>query len=122
MISDKISENKVSLSVLTTILLVLGIVLSGMIGGDTDAPDFILTDTDENEFRLSEYKNDKVVILDFMYTTCEPCKRFVKESLEPYSLEMDKENVAIISISVFGTDDEDKLEEYVVRIHQNLRP
>ena len=112
MISDKISENKVSLSVLTTILLVLGIVLSGMIGGDTEAPDFILTDTDGNEFRLSEYKNDKVVILDFMYTTCEPCKRFVKESLEPYSLEMDKENVAIISISVFGTDDEDKLEEY----------
>ena len=37
--------------------------------------DFTLTDTEGNTYRLSELLNDKqLIILDFWYTTCEPCK------------------------------------------------
>ena len=78
----------------------------------SEAPDFTLTDTEGNEFNLSDYEGEKVVILDFMFTTCVPCEKFVKDSLGPYAEEMDKDEVAIISISVFDNDDEAKLRDY----------
>ena len=66
-------------------MLILAIVLYGMIGGDNNAPDFTLTDTEGSSFSLSDYEGEKVVILDFMFTTCEPCKKLVKDALRPYS-------------------------------------
>lgn len=37
---------------------------------------FTLTDTDGNTYRLSDaLKEKKLIILDFWFTTCEPCKR-----------------------------------------------
>ena len=83
-----------------------------MIGGESDAPDFTLKDTEGKTFSLSDYEGEKVVVLDFMYTTCPPCEKFVDDALEPYSKEMDNGNVVIISISVFGTDNENKLRDY----------
>lgn len=42
--------------------------------GDTMA-DFTLTDTDGNTYTLSQLRNTKkLIILDFWYNTCEPCK------------------------------------------------
>ena len=76
------------------------------------APDFTLKNTEDVTFNLSDYESNKTVILLFMYTTCEPCEKFVKEALEPYSKKMNNERVAIISISVFGEDSEADLREY----------
>jgi len=77
------------------------------------APDFTLKDTENMTFNLSDYESNKTVILLFMYTTCEPCEEFVGKVLAPYSNEMDNESVAIISISVYGNDNETDLRNYV---------
>ena len=109
---NTILENKVLFSMGTAIILILAVVLYGMIGGDSDAPDFTLKDTEGKSFSLSDYEGEKVVVLDFMFSTCEPCEKFVKDALEPYSKKMNNNDVAIVSISVFGTDDELKLRNY----------
>jgi len=107
-----ILENKVLFAVGSVVLLILAVVLYGMIGGDNNAPDFTLEDTGGVTFSLSDYEGEKVVILDFMFSTCEPCEKFVKEALKPYSKKMDKDDVVILSVSVFGHDDEGKLRDY----------
>jgi len=109
---QSILENKVLFAVGSVVLLILAVVLYGMIGGDNNAPDFTLEDTGGVTFSLSDYEGEKVVILDFMFSTCEPCEKFVKEALKPYSNKMDKDDVVILSVSVFGNDDEGKLRDY----------
>ena len=109
---NTILENKVLFSMGTAIILILAVVLYGMIGGDSDAPDFTLKDTEGKSFSLSDYEGEKVVVLDFMFSTCEPCEKFVKDALEPYSKKMNNNDVAIVSISVFDLDDESKLRNY----------
>ncbi|MDC0526837.1 redoxin domain-containing protein [Euryarchaeota archaeon] len=110
--SETIGENRVLFAIGTSVMLILAIILYGMIGGDNNAPDFTLTDTEGSSFSLSDYEGEKVVILDFMFTTCEPCEKFVKDALEPYSEKMDKDDIEILSVSVFGNDDENKLRNY----------
>ena len=89
-----ILENKVLFAVGTVVMLILAVVLYGMIGGDNEAPDFTLKDTDGVTFSLSDYqKEGKIVILDFMFSTCEPCKKLVENALEPYSKKMDNDKV-----------------------------
>ena len=110
--SKTISENQVLFAVGTSLTLIIAVILYGMIGGDNNAPDFTLTDTEGASFSLSDYEDEKVVILDFMFTTCEPCEKFVKDALEPYSKKMDNDKIEILSVSVFGNDDEKKLRDY----------
>ena len=54
--------------------------------------DFSLNDTDGNTYRLSELlKEKKLVILDFWYTTCEPCKLefpFFEAAIQKYGDDM----------------------------------
>lgn len=107
-----VDENRVLFAIGTSLMLIMAIVLYGMVGGDNNAPDFTLTDTEGSTFSLSDYEGEKVVILDFMFTTCEPCKKLVKDTLRPYSNKMDKDDVVILSVSVFGNDDESKLRDY----------
>ncbi len=109
---NTILDNKVLFSVGASIILILAVVLYGMIGGESDAPDFTLKDTEGKTFSLSDYEGEKVVVLDFMFTTCVPCEKFVKYALEPYSKNMDNDDVVIISVSVFGEDDESELRDY----------
>ena len=107
-----VTENKVLFSIGTVSILILAVILYGMIGGDNNAPDFTLKDTNGTTFSLSDYEGEQVVILDFMFSTCEPCEKFVKEALEPYSEKMDSDDVAILSVSVFANDDENELRDY----------
>ena len=107
-----ILENKVLFAIGTGVILILAVVLYGMIGGDNEAPDFTLQDTEGVTFSLSDYDGEKVVIIDFMFSTCVPCEKFVKEALGPYSGYMDEDDIAIVSVSVFGNDDETELRNY----------
>ena len=107
--NNKVMKNQVLFSMGTAVILILAVVLYGMIGGESDASDFTLKDTNGNTFSLSSYEGKKVVILDFMYTTCPPCEKFVGDALEPYSKIMDNDDVVILSISVFGFDSESEL-------------
>ena len=109
---DTVLDNKVLFGIGTVVMLILAIILYGMVGGNNEAPDFTLRDTEGVTFSLSEYEDKKVVILDFMFSTCEPCEKLVKEAIEPYSKKMDNDEVVIISVSVFGEDSEKTLREY----------
>ncbi len=78
------------------------------------APNFVLTDTDNNEFALEDYRG-RIVLLDFMATWCGPCKmefEHLKKVQENYS----NDDVAIISIDVDDTETKEELvqlmEEY----------
>jgi thiol-disulfide isomerase/thioredoxin len=80
----------------------------------SSAPNFVLTDTDNNEFALEDYRG-KVVLLDFMATWCGPCKaefEHLKKVQENYS----DDDVVIISIDVDDTETREELvqlmEEY----------
>ena len=104
-------RNRVLLTVGVAVLLVLAVLLWSAIGGQSEAPDFTLTDTNGERFSLSDYEGEQVVILEFMYTTCLPCDKLVKEALMPYSQEL-LGDVAIISISVFGEDSPSSLKAH----------
>ena len=98
-------------------ILVLSILFAGGSKAENNnttmlAPDFTLKDTENVTFNLSDYESKKIVILLFMYVSCEPCEEFVNEVLDPYSNGKDNESVAIISISVYGEDNETGLREY----------
>ena len=109
---QSILDNKVLFGIGAVVMLILAVVLYGMIGGDNEAPDFRLRDTEGVTFSLSDYEGEKIVILDFMFSTCEPCKKLVKDAIEPYSKKMDNSEVVIISVSVFGEDSEKTLKDY----------
>ena len=77
-----------------------------------NAPDFTLKDTDGLTFNLSDYEDNKTIVMLFMFSTCSPTENFVKEALGPYSEKMDNDDVAILSVSVFGNDNEQELRDY----------
>ncbi len=109
---ERVRANRVLVSVGVALTLVLAVVIYSSIGGESGAPDFTLTDTDGQQFKLSDYwENDKVLIIDFMYTTCGPCEKFADGALVPYSRDM-PDDVAILSISVFGHDDANDLKDF----------
>ena len=74
------------------IIVSLGIViiLGGVIfwsqimsNGDSVAPDFTITTTEGEVVNLSDFKGDKVVLIDFMATTCGPCTVMADEAILP---------------------------------------
>ena len=111
---DKVVQNRVLVTITVALMLVLGVVLYSSIGGTSEAPDFTLKDTSGKTFSLSDYDEDgldMVVILDFMFSSCSPCKELAENTLKPYSKVM-PDDVVIISISVFGKDSNKKLKEH----------
>ena len=55
-----VSENKVLFSIGTVSILILAVILYGMIGGDNNAPDFTLKDTNGTTFSLSDYEGEEI--------------------------------------------------------------
>jgi cytochrome oxidase Cu insertion factor (SCO1/SenC/PrrC family) len=73
------------------------------------APDFVLTDVDGKSFKLSDYRG-KVVVLEFMQTTCEYC-----QEQEPRMKELRSSlpgNVVMAMISTNPGDTEEILRQY----------
>ena len=64
-----------------------------------EAPDFTLTDTEGNEFNLSDYEGEKVVVLEFMNMQCGTCKNFEKDAMKSYCNESMPEDVEVISVT-----------------------
>ena len=77
-----------------------------------EAPNFTITDTEGNSFNLSDFENDKVVVLEFMNMGCGSCHNFEKNVLKSYCDDDDMpEDVKVISLTQTENEDKDKLEE-----------
>lgn len=91
---------------LVTLAVIVIYSQSGMEKGE-EAPNFTLTDTDSDNFSLSDFKG-KVVVLDLMGTLCGPCvyeMPHLKEVQQHYG-----DDVIILSISVaWGGDTNQEL-------------
>tara|TARA_B100001113_G_scaffold257949_1_gene213101 strand:+ start:2292 stop:2828 length:537 start_codon:yes stop_codon:yes gene_type:complete len=77
-----------------------------------EAPDFVLTDSEGNSFNLSDFENEKVVVLEFMNMGCGSCHNFEKEVLRSYcnSTTM-PEDVEVISLTQTEDVSQEDLEE-----------
>ncbi len=77
----------------------------------TEAPDFTLVDPDGNEFSLSDFEGEKVVVLEFMNMRCGTCKNFEEDSLKSYCNDNMPEDVEVISLTQTKNADDDELME-----------
>ncbi len=111
--------------------LFMAVLVAGMIGGfalnnslfrdvaglddtievGTEAPDFTLVDPDGNQFTLSDFEGEKVIVLEFMNLRCGTCKNFEENTLKDYCNEAMPEDVKVISITQTKNADEDELAE-----------
>jgi cytochrome c-type biogenesis protein len=69
--------------ILGMILISVGAVASVLPSGEEKVPDFAMVDVDGNEFRLSDFRGE-VVLLEFMATWCSDCKKMTKEMVKVY--------------------------------------
>ncbi len=77
-----------------------------------EAPNFTITDTEGNSFNLSDFENEKVVVLEFMNMGCGSCHNFEKNVLKSYcDDDAMPEDVKVISLTQTENEDKDKLEE-----------
>ena len=67
------------------------------------APDFTLSSLDGQNVSLRDYHGDKVVLLDFWSTSCDPCLREMPELVKIYKARKDK-GFELLAISVDGPD------------------
>ena len=109
---------------LKKIAVVLGMVfiLGGVIfwsqimrDGDSIAAEFTVVTTEGEIVNLSDFKGEKVILIDFMATTCGPCTVMADESILPlYEEELgNNAELEIISISVWvDIDNNEKLGDH----------
>jgi len=78
-------------------------------------PDMGWTLTNDRHIRLSEYQ-DKVVVLDFYATWCEPCRDSI-----PHLVDLQKrygpQGLQVIGLNLGGQDDYDKVPEFAREFH-----
>ena len=105
---------------LFTVILVAGIVggfalnnslFNATIEVGAEAPDFTLMDPDGNEFSLSDFEGEKVIVLEFMNMRCGTCKNFEENSLKSYCNDNMPEDVEVISLTQTKNADDDELTE-----------
>ncbi len=113
-------DTNVDTKTLFTVVLVAGIVggfalnnslFNATIEVGAEAPDFTLVDPDGNEFSLSDFEGEKVIVLEFMNMRCGTCKNFEENSLKSYCDDTMPEDVEVISITQTKNADDDELTE-----------
>jgi peroxiredoxin len=68
-----------------------------------EAPDFTLPTLDGDSVTLSELRGDKVVLIDFWSTTCDPCLREMPELVKLYK-EKKSQGFTVLAITIDGPD------------------
>lgn len=75
------------------------------------APDFALSDLDGQQYRLSQYQG-QVVILDFWATWCGPCRMAMPQVNQTY-LDYRDRGLAVFAINLDGRDREQMVREFI---------
>ena len=77
------------------------------------APDFTITNIDGNDFNLSDFEGEKVIVLEFMNLGCGTCHNFEKNVLKSYYNNTTRpSDVEIISVTQ-GNEDRDDVADRV---------
>ncbi len=78
------------------------------------AADFTLHTLDGGSVTLSDYEGDKVVLVDFWATNCEPCKAEMPEIVKLYEDKKD-EGLEVLAVSIDGPETISALSRHVQR-------
>ncbi|MFQ5910148.1 MAG: TlpA family protein disulfide reductase [Thermoplasmata archaeon] len=100
-------------ALVAVILLAMGLTLlflSDFYISEGAASDFTLVDIDGYPFTLSEHRG-KVVLVEFMTTTCEVCKAEM-EILKTIRQSYDESDLVIVSMSISPADNDSLLRDY----------
>jgi len=103
------------------VLIVIGMaLLMPSVVAVNKAPNVALVDVDGVPFNLTDYSdNDQVVMLDFMFLICEPCKVLAKDLKKLY--DQDIEDFEILSVDTFVLDTDKDLKDYAADHDYNWR-
>jgi len=97
---DKLLNNKrnvLAIGAIAVVALLIGVFVIGPLFAVERAPDFTIITIDGEKIQLSDYRGEKIVVLDFMFSKCTGCKKGIphlKEIYEKYGNE-----IVILSIS-----------------------
>ena len=80
-----------------------------------EAPNFAITDTEGNSFNLSDFENEKVVVLEFMNVNCGACQTYapyIKDFYELYGPSGSNE-VSLIALDINAGSTDEQCFSYV---------
>ncbi len=94
-----------------TLVLLLTLVVA--CDGGAKAPDFEVPTFDREQFRLSEQYKNNVVVINFWYPSCPPCRDEMPEFQRAWE-ELDEEQVTFLGLFVpRGFDTEQRARDFV---------
>lgn len=76
-----------------------------------EAADFTVVDIDGNPFTLSDFRDRKVVLLDFMSTTCPTCEEEMPELVKIHKKFGDR--IQMISIDIYKSETDEELRDFM---------
>ncbi len=93
---------------------------SAKAGGGASAPDFTLPSLDGKQVRLSDYKGNRVVLIDFWSTTCDPCMIEMPHLVDLYKQHKDR-GFVVLAVSADGPESRAQVSS-VVRAKEMIFP
>ncbi len=99
-----------AIGALIVVALLIGGIWFAFFANVERAPDFEVTDTEGKKFKLSDYRGDKVVVLDFMFADCSGCKKLMPTLVNIYNKY--KDDIVMLSLDTYHGDDEEDLEDF----------
>lgn len=85
--------------------------VAGLFGADTKAPDFELPDLNGNKISLGKYKGDRPVLFYFWATWCPYCMA-AKPAITAIRKDIPEKSLEILAINVGGGDSVERLKKY----------
>ena len=119
--NDELLRNNIKLIALGIVALIIGVGFYAYFQSkQTDeAPDFNVTDIDGQPFTLSEFRDKKVVLIDFMSVTCPSCREEMPNLVKIH--EKFGNSIEMISIDVQRSDTEEEIRDFMNEFNAKWR-